>query len=185
MKITCSRRKSRGYVSLLTVFILSVFMLSMMIFSYQRASTAQGVQAEVQSQMDYREKEGAILRAIVALTPNRAIRAMQGGSDTSGVREELSWNAIFSEALSQSNARQSISPELLAKLGVTGAISGNSGDSGLATTANIFSGVLNDNTALVTAGLNRNLGQGFPPALNTIDPVVNDDPYPIISNHKV
>ncbi len=184
MKTNLSQNKARGYVSLLAVFTLSVFMLSMMIFAYQRATTAQGVQAEVQSQADYREKEEAILRSIVAITPNRAIRAMQGGSDSDQVRDALSWQGIFTDALAQSNARQSISPELLMQLGVEGTVSANFGDSDLGTITRIFTGV-GGTPGVATGGLNRDLGAGFPPALNTTDTVINDDAYPIISDFKV
>ncbi len=42
---------------------------------------AHAVQSTVQLRTDYREKEEAVLRSIVAITPNRAIRAMQANSD--------------------------------------------------------------------------------------------------------
>ncbi len=105
-------RYERGYVSLLAVFTISIFMFSMMLFAYKRALNAQGIQSEILTQADYREKEETILRSIVAITPNRAIRAMQDGSNSNGAaRNPLKFNSIFKEALAQSNARASTRPE--------------------------------------------------------------------------
>ena len=184
MKQNIRKKHAGGYVSLVAVFTMSVFMLAMMLFAYKRALNSQSVQSDIQSQGDYREKEETILRSIVAITPNRAIRAMQDGSDsTSAKRNPLRWQNIFSEALDQSNARQSVSPQLLAKLNVPKAFAGNSGDSALGSVNRMFKSVVS-NSGNVSAALNRDLGAGFPPSLNSSSFLNNDDIYPIISNQK-
>ena len=102
MQTITSRKTAPGYVSLAAVITISFFMLALMLFAYTRAINTHGVQADLQIQGDYREKEEAILRSIVAITPNRAIRAMQDGSDsTAAKRNPLRWEDIFSEAVSQ------------------------------------------------------------------------------------
>ena len=184
MKRNNPRKQASGYVSLVAVFTMSMFMLTLMVFAYRRALDAQSIQSEIQSQGDYREKEETILRSIVSITPNRAILAMQDGSDSSWNRRKISrFEEIFSDSLTQSNARQSISVELLTQLDLGDAFQGNSGDSGLGTVSRMFKST-SSNSGYVTGGLNRDLGTGFPPALNSSYPIANDDLYPIISDLK-
>ncbi len=186
MRTPSNTRSHRpGYVSLIAVFTISIFMLSLMLFAYERAVNAQAIQSDIQTQTDYREKEETILRSIVAITPNRAIRSMQTGSfsNTNQVQNPLSFRNIFSDALSQSNARQSIPTALRDQLNIPDSYSGNSGDSNLATINRMFRSQLG-NSGFVTGGLNRDLGAGFPPALNSNNSIANDDFYPVISKSK-
>lgn len=185
MKITSPKRHPGGYASLLTVFTVSLLMISMMVFSYTRAVNNQEVLADIQTQTDYREKEETILRSIVSITPNRAIRAMQSGSDlTTTSRNPLRFRNIFEEALVQSNARTSISEELMNRLDIKTVFKGNSGDSSFGAINSIFKPI-GSGTGNVTGGLNRDLGVGFPPSLNNNGTVVNDDIYPLITTRKV
>lgn len=182
---TKQRRNTKpGYVSFMAVFTMSMFMLTLMLFSYRRAINAQAVQADIQSGLDYREKEESVLRSIVAITPNRAIRAMMSGSNAStAVSNPLRWENIFADALIQSNARQSIPAALATQLAITNDFSGNSGDSALGSVNLIFKPA-STNTGLVSGGLNRNLGLAYPPALNSTNAISNDDIFPIISTQK-
>lgn len=80
---TPSPRHPRGYVSFVVVLSMTVLLTSLMLFAYRRSIEAHGIQADIQIQHDYAEKEEAILRSIVSITPNRAIRAMQHNSNSS------------------------------------------------------------------------------------------------------
>lgn len=184
MKPTKRSKARPGYVSLIAVLTMSMFMLTLMLFAYRRAIAAQAVQADIQNHADYREKEETILRSIVAITPNRAIRAMRSGSGaTTTVSNPLRWQNIFTDALVQSNARQSIPTVLAAQLAITNDFKGNSGDSPLASVSRIFKPVA-ANSGFASGGLNRDLGTGFPPALNSANAIANDDLFPIISSQK-
>ena len=184
-KQTRNRKQPGGYVSLLTVFTLAMFMLTLTLFAYRRALDAHAIQADIQTQTDYREKEESILRSIVAITPNRAIRAMQDGSNSSDAsRNPLRFRSIFQEALDQSNARQSISPAVLTSLNIPATFSGNAGDSTLNDLTRMFRSI-ESVPGNVTGGLNRDLGVGFPPALNNNGTVTDDDVYPLITSRKV
>jgi hypothetical protein len=160
------------------------------IYAYRSAMAAHAVTSQVQLRVDYSEKEEAILRAIVAITPNRAIRAMQSGSDVSGMRAALRWKGIFTESLELANARTSISSNLVSSLNLSGAIKGNSGDSALTAPDRIFNQIsgVNDglDTSYASAGINRSLGTGFPVPLTVSDATVidRDRSYPIISRDK-
>lgn len=177
-----------GYVSYALVITTGMMLTVMTLFAYRRATQAQAVQSSVQLRMDYSEKEDAVMRSIVAIAPNRAMRAMQHSSAAAGAnRDSLRWQSIFTEAMAQANAATSVSAELRAAIGQTAAVSGNTGDSALGTTDLMFSNVHGAaNNTFITPGVNRNLGDGFPPALNSVNSTVNtnDLTYPIISNDK-
>lgn len=184
MKTSSHKKHLRGYVSLLAVFTVSMLMLMMMVFAYKRAINAQATLSDIHTQTDYREKEETILRSIVAIVPNRAIQAMQGGSDSSAAsRDAISFEAIFEDAVQQSNARASISDEFIQQMGQANLFRGNTGDSALADTTRIFSSATGNDGA-VTGGLNRDLGEKYPPALNFSGSLPDDDDFPIISNFK-
>ena len=187
MKTSPTQRRPAGYVSFLTVIIMCTALLGMTIAAYRRATTAQSFQASVQLRVDYREKEEAILRAIVAITPNRAMRAMQSGSSASTtISNPLRWEDIFNDALALANARQSISSEVAAALNNPNLVRANAGDSSMATVGLIFKAINSENS-LVAPGINRSLGSGYPPQLTCSNSTEasRDAIWPIISNGKV
>lgn len=185
---TTASNHERGYVSLLAVFTIAILMFSLLLFAYERAIDSQAVQADVQAQTDYREKEETILRSIVAITPNRAIRAMQNGQFDylDPIANPASFRNIFADAVAQSDARQSIADPLRTQLNIPNSFSGNTGDSALNNLDLIFQpAVASQALALVTGGLNRNFGAGFPPTLDSNLTLITDDQFPIISHAKV
>jgi hypothetical protein len=201
MKASRRRRFQPGYISLVLVLTTGVMLTLLTLGAYRRASTSQTVQKETQLRVDYAEKEDAVLRAIVNIVPNRAIRAMQNNSNTSGAaRDSLRWQNIFSEALDQANARTSISSALKTTLqtGTTGGtasgpvqlasptVSGNMGDSSLALISNMFDAI-EPESGFVAPGINRSLGVGFPVPLETANTTLasRDRTYPIISRDKI
>lgn len=187
MKTSIRRSGKPGFVSYTVVLATGLMLTLMAAYAYRRALAGQTVQNKVQLRSDYAEKEDAILRAIVAITPNRAIRAMQSGSNANtSVSDPLRWENIFTEALVLSNARTSVDADLKTKLGITNLKSGNSGDSLLATPSSIFK-ALNNEAGYVSAGINRSLGTGFPVPLSTgnSNTTARDPVYPIISSDKI
>lgn len=186
MKLSSINRSKRGYVSLVLVLSVGAILSLLAVAAYRGAMNAQAVQSQVQLRVDYSEKEGAILRSIVAITPNRAIRAMQSGSDADAAsRNPLTWQSIFREALVTANARTSIDARVVADLNITNLRRGNTGDSGLATVSRIFAAVP-PGTGFVAEGINRTLGTGYPPPLTSTHTTTStrDRLYPIISRLK-
>jgi hypothetical protein len=176
-----------GYVSYVLVLSTGVMLTLITMSAYRNAATSQIVQSETQLRVDYADKEDAVLRAVVNLVPNRAIRAMQSGSNTSGAaRDSLRWQNIFSDALNQANARTSISPELKSQMGANATMSGNVGDSVL-DSINVVFDAIEPETGYVSTGLNRSMGAGFPAPLETVSDTVlsRDKTYPIISADKI
>ncbi|MDP4625226.1 MAG: hypothetical protein NWT08_08825 [Akkermansiaceae bacterium] len=186
MRQSRPNRYPGGYISFVAVFTISVFMLMLMVFAYDRAINAHAINADIQASTDYQEKEEATLRAIVAIVPNRAIRAMQHGSNASNaVRNPLRFVNIFSEALTEANAAQSISPELLAAMNLGTTYSGNSGDTTFANIGRVFRRI-SGSTGNVTPGVGVDLGVGYPPALDYTNGALASDPtYPLITSQKI
>jgi hypothetical protein len=186
MKTSPSSKRQAGYVSFLMVLSTGAILSLLSIYAYRSAMAAHAVTSQVQLRVDYSEKNEAILRAIVAITPNRAIRAMQSGSNVAGVREPLSWQNIFTESLVLANAGTSISGNLQNSLGVANLKMANTGDSTLSSPSKIFAAIPSE-TGYVSAGINRSLGTGYPAPLTSSDSTTNsrDVTYPIISSQKI
>jgi hypothetical protein len=193
--------RSRGYVSYLMVLSVGALLVGLTLSAYKYAGASQTIQKETQLRVDYQEKEDEILRGIVNIVPNRAIRAMQSGSNTSGtLRDSLRWKNIFSDALDQAGTRSSITSTLASQVGGTKAIVANSGDIAVLTedlkdasgnvikSANIEQvfDAIDPETGIVSPGIGRSLGTGFPAPLETANSnVTSRDPvYPIISTAK-
>jgi len=187
MKPSSFRHRPSGYVSFLLVLTMGALLTLLMVFSYKRATASLAAQTIVQLQVDYGEKEEAILRSIVAITPNRAIRAMQSQSNSnSTISDPLRWQNIFTEALDLANSRQSISSPLLTALGTPSPRVANSGDTSLNSANTVFK-ALGSDTGYASVGINRSLGSGYPVPLtcNNSTDSTRDATWPIISSNKV
>ncbi len=191
MKTSTRKRWKSGFVSYLLVLSTGAILTSLTIFTYRRAMAGQEVQSQVQLRLDYAEKEEAILRSIVAITPNRAIRAMKHNSNVTGsARNQLRWQNIFTESIALANAGSSISSQVAATLDLGDAKVANFGDSALTDPTRIFNhvgGATNYRTAWISGGINRSLGVGYPVPLETSESltITNDRVFPVISNDKV
>lgn len=188
MRTTKIQTGTHGYVSYAMVLSIGMILTLLMAYAYKSASRTQAIQSDVQLRNDYLAKEDAVLRSIIAIAPNRAMRAMQSGSNAStSVSQPLRWQNIFTDSLIQANARTSIPDNVKTTLGVTSPVVANAGDSGLATISSMFKGIGTETSVYVSTGLNRSLGTGFPPALSSVDSTTNtnDKVYPIISDTKV
>ena len=188
MKTTSSKRHHAGHISFLLVLATGAILTALMFAAYRRSLGAQITESNVQLRMDYSEKEEAILRSIVAITPNRAIRAMKTNAADAANAGPLGWAGIFSEALALANSQNSLSPEMVNSLNIPGLKSANTGDGLLDRPASIFSTIQTDpaEVGLISAGINRNLGNLYPPPLQSADAVTSDRDrdFPIISGFK-
>jgi hypothetical protein len=206
MKTSLLRRHRAGYISFLLVLATGAILTALMLAAYRRAQGAQIIESGVQLRLDYVEKEEAILRSIVSITPNKAIRVMQPESRVAGTSAQLSWQSIFTEAFVQANARKAIldgsdgTENVLGALNIPKLQLSNSGDSSdLRSPAQIFSAIALDPLLVtnppvpttsargyVSPGINRSLAGGYPaPMTLTGSNADLEFEYPIISNDKV
>ncbi|MDF1861854.1 MAG: hypothetical protein P1U87_16670 [Verrucomicrobiales bacterium] len=124
--ISIEFRKSRGYATLAGVAAIALALISMLTFSLLSNMNSFDTQVRAQMKQDYSQKEDAILTALLHIVPNKAIGAMKSGSATNA--ENYTWESIFEEALTVANAEQAADSSMLASLGLSNAISANTGD---------------------------------------------------------
>jgi hypothetical protein len=179
-------RRAGGYVSYVMVLSIGAVLTMLMVYAYRDASQSMVVSAGVQQRADYLNKEDAALRSLLAIVPNRAIRAMQSGSSaTQANSAPLNWATIFQDALTQANADTSISSAVAGSTSLDTTYSGNTGDSAINNVSLVFKAI-DPETGYVASGCSNSLGTKFPPALNTTDATTAalDKLYPIISSSK-
>ena len=186
MKTTRKRNGRPGFVSYVLVLSTGMILTALMFMAYRRSMNSQEVQARVQLRLDYSEKEDAILRSIISIAPNRAMRTMQHNSNASTTtRNPLRWQNIFTESLNLANARTSIPSTVLTQLNIPNLKVANSGDSALSTPSRIFKAATGE-SGWASTGMNRSLGAGYPAPLQTTDATLlaNDSIYPMIATTK-
>ena len=156
---------------------------------FQRVIRSHDGQARAQLRVDYAQKEDALLRALVATVPTKAIASMQDGSALSPA--DKSWEAIFEQAISLANADHSIDSVTLGSFGIEDLISANSGNADLSVPA-IIAPIRGD-SALVNSGtllssdllFDNRYSEKLPDPLSASQVVMSrDEVYPIISEEK-
>lgn len=184
-----NRKLRRGFVSYVLVLTSALTLTMLTVAAYRRAMAAHTSQKEAQLRVDYADKEDAVLRAIVNITPNRAVRAMQGNSNSSStVSNPLRWQNIYSDAVDQANARTSVSTAVMTQMNATTGIVANAGDSALTDLSTTFDAI-EPEPGYMSTGMNRWLNGatgGYPaPLEGTTSVATLDATYPIISSSKV
>jgi hypothetical protein len=172
MKTSSKRPGKSGYISYVMVLSTGIMLMLSAFYAYRRAVNAQEVQSKVRLRVDYSEKEDAVLRGIVAITPNRVMEAMMHDSNDSAINETWRWRKIFGDALTMANAKTSVSSDVVTGLGLANHIQANVGDTTVLSDASrIFSAIdtvnSNDISEYCTSGLEVGMGAGFPPPLQT------------------
>lgn len=179
-----------GFASILTVMSVGIGLLLILVSMYKGTVEAHSVQKNNLIKNDYQQREEAFLRALTSIIPNKAMMCMQDDSQPWDVREQLRWNQIIDEALTLSNSRQAVSPEMREALGLDEMRSSNGTDSSLGRNTVIkplsrttYGGLLYSNA--LTSGTNLVANSEFPPPLECSSwESLRDSYYPIISYHK-
>lgn len=117
-------RHSGGFAAIPVVTGIALLMtLSLtMLFRYALMSREQAAQAQLK--VDYHQREEALLRALVAIFPAKAVACMKANHEADG---NHAWSRIFAEAVTLSSVSQGLSPELAASLGLANARSADVG----------------------------------------------------------
>lgn len=186
MKTPLPCRRRRGYVSYALVIATAMVLTSMLLFSYKSAVANQTTQATASVRADFTDKEDAVLRAIVSIAPNRAMRAMMHNSNSSSTtRDPLRWQNIFTDAMTQANARTALSATVISGLNLGDVTSANPANAPMTGISGMFDAI-EPESGYCSPGINRSLGAGFPIPLNCDDYTTSsrDATYPIISNYK-
>lgn len=186
----------RGIISLPMIVLFALMLTSSLVFIMRRGLSNKDAAAHIQMRTDYRQREDAFVRALIAIVPNKAIGCMQNNAAAHSA--DLTWNQIFTEALAASNGGVALNDADIAALalpGGAGAISSNTGNDAGLNAAGLLVPLVTDagdvvagntsNAALFNALPASDLAK-LPPTLSGPANVLNNDnTYPIISRSKV
>lgn len=182
-------QRSRGFAAMAMVVALGVTALLGLMFVFRRGMHSHDAQVRHQVKIDFKQKEDAFLRALIAEVPNAAINAMKDNSWDN--RTQYSWNRIIQRAIDLSNSEQAISSSTLNSMSLDNHTVANSGDYSIGGSGNLVNRIAGwgtrvgpgnvDNTALLG---NQEVGSKLPPPLRYAGPGGRDRRYPIISTRK-
>lgn len=114
-----------GFASLPTVTAVALMLTLSLLVAFRQGMLNRDQAARSQLRADYRQREDALLRALVAVFPQKAIDCMKAGYAPS---DEYSWRAIMAEAVAVASASEGMSASLRDSLGHPSARSGDVGD---------------------------------------------------------
>ena len=189
MKHSQSHHKAflkKGFASILTVVSIGVGLLIILVSMYENTVEAQAVQSNNTLKSDYQQREDAFLRALVSITPNKAMLCMQDDSANFSVNQDLRWTSIIQEAMELSNAEIAVDPSVAAALGIDSMRNGNVTNTAY-NAQTIVKPVSRESSFYVpvTSGTNMQASTSFPPPLECTDfNRVLDGTYPTVGYHK-
>lgn len=177
-EIHLCRARHRGYITFVLVMSIALVAFSLLLVAYKATLRAQETQKTVQVRVDVAQRESAILRSILAVVPNKAIKCMKQNSSLAPT--PLNWSTIFTESIALANAADADAD------GVGAAVA----SARLANPAN-FTGAVSDifraasGSGLVNAGVNTQISSDYPPYLTTAAATATlDVTHPIVAETK-
>ncbi len=183
-------RRDSGYIGTALVVAFALITLGSLMFVFRQNLRAHDAEVRSQIEVDYSQKEDAIIRALVAIVPNKAIGAMQQGSSLN--QAEYSWETIFEEAIDLAGVEDSVDASVLTALNLDGHISANTGDRQILSSDEIVSPAVGT-TGFVNAGNRRDtalmfdtsIGGKIPTPLTSTNSIfLLDQTYPVITTNK-
>lgn len=105
MKARRTQCRTGAFASLPMVAAFGLLMLIGVTMVFRTSLIRRDQAAKAQLRLDYREREDAVLRSLVAVFPKRAIASLRAGHAPS---DAYTWNTIFREALTTSSVNQAI-----------------------------------------------------------------------------
>ncbi|MEY4484651.1 MAG: hypothetical protein RL693_2103, partial [Verrucomicrobiota bacterium] len=179
----------RGMAALPMIALVALMLTASLVFVMRRGIATQDAAAHIQLRSDFRQREDALVRSLLAIVPNKAIGCMSADADTNAGK--FTWSAIFNEAIASSNGGTVLSEAALTALGLDTARSSNTAnDDGLssagllkplvADAGNVVAGNTSSDALIAASGFAGKL----PPTLNAGNVADADAIYPIISRTK-
>lgn len=183
-------RLRRGFAALPMVATFALLMLLGVAMVFRTSLVRRDQAAKAQLRQDYREREEAVLRSLVAVFPKKAIACMKAGH---AAGQNHTWQAIFDEALRTATVDKSLPDGAVAAMGLGNVRRGDVGDHTAAEAAGWITS-LTGTPGAVTPGTTTfaSVFQGapfagkVPPLLQTPAGLANEDATrPIVSLDKL
>ncbi|MFC5454211.1 hypothetical protein [Prosthecobacter fluviatilis] len=119
-------KRNAGYISLPIVTGMAIMFTLSLTMLFRATLMNRDQASKSQLRVDYRQREEALLHALVASFPGRAMDCMKAGYAEGA---DYAWSNIFAEAVALSASSQRLSPDILQSLSLGGKLSGDVGDS--------------------------------------------------------
>jgi len=150
-------RLRRGYISVISVLILTSTLFLVLLSAYRNSIQSQDVQAAAQLRIDYAHREQALLRAVLNEFPNQAMNTMMANTDTTGWSIKNRWRWIFEYARVDADGETALSSSVANQLGISSSAVGNVGDGAQDHIINNIMATINQNSLhmfYINAGTN-------------------------------
>ena len=118
-------KRNAGYISLPIVTGLAIMFTLSLTMLFKTTLMNRDQASKSQLRVDYRQREEALLHALVASFPGRAMDCMKAGYAEGA---SYAWSNIFAEAVALSASSQRLPPDILQSLNLGGKLSGDVGD---------------------------------------------------------
>jgi hypothetical protein len=115
----------RGFAAMPMVATFSLLMLLGVTMVFRTSLLRRDQAAKAQLRQDYREREEAVLRSLIAVFPKKAIACMKAGYASS---DNHTWRAIFDEALRTAVVEKSLPDVAVTAMGLSRVRRGDVGD---------------------------------------------------------
>jgi len=171
-----------GYINFLVVLNIGVVCIALLFYQFRAALQSQEIQREILVRVDNDQREEAILRALLSIVPNKAMETMYSGSVSNA--NSLTWETIFLEAMEKGNAFEADADDIISLLPHDGLLQSNPSDVGTLDVGEIVRAIAGE-SGIVSGGVNRSLGQSYPPYLQWSGSESSSDAlYPVITFEK-
>lgn len=118
-------KQTSGYAALPLVTGIALMLTLSVTMLFKQTLMNRDQAAKTQLRVDYHQREEALLRALVAVFPDKAIACMKANLEDAPAHD---WQAIFAEAITLSSASNQMSPAMLEALDLAGHRNGNVGN---------------------------------------------------------
>jgi hypothetical protein len=118
-------RTRHGFASLPAVTTVALMLTLSLLVMFKTGLAQRDQAAKAQLRTDYGQREEALLRALVAEFPRKAIACMKAGHAPSN---DYSWSTIFAQAIATASSSEGLSDDVVTSLGLEGARRGDVAD---------------------------------------------------------
>jgi hypothetical protein len=118
-------RNRRGIAALPAVTGVALMLTLSLLVLFRAGHVHQDQGAKAQLRNDYHQREEALLRALVAVFPRKAIACMKAGHVASA---DYNWSTIFQQSLAMASSAETLPASVVTSLGLAGKRRGDTGD---------------------------------------------------------
>ncbi|MDB6072511.1 MAG: hypothetical protein JWO89_151, partial [Verrucomicrobiaceae bacterium] len=178
-----------GFASMPVVSAIALMMTLSLLMLFRAGTMHRDEAAKIQLRADYHQREEALMRAVVAVLPKKAIACMREGYAAS---DDYSWSTIFAESMAMASTTESLPLDVVTALGLDGARRGDVADrsteevkSWITSLAGVRGSVTPGTTAYATSFQGPEFAGKIPPLLDATQSLQDADALrPVVGMEK-